>query len=188
MNLIDGYLNMRSLSKNDFIDESITWNNDGLIAVVCDNQEDAIATLHDPLVDRNNLEGRDLRIFDANEGRMIVYNNQPDAIPEFSDHIFDWMWLADKKGWTPPINVIDVISYEFIRKNSADDEYYGLFFLKLPSNIKGIDWIASQIAMDYTNSSNLYHINLKKQLSKYYIYDQNTDVIYDFKTFTRSLQ
>jgi len=188
MNLLDGYLKYRSLSVSAFVEESITWDNIGLIGVICDDQNEAISDLYIPLMAINSLNGRDLRIFDANEDLITVYQNERGAVPEFTDHIFDWMWEEDRDGWTPPSNILDSMSFELIRKEATREGYYALFFFKFPEYLDGVDFTASQIAVDYTYGSTfdeVSHARMKRELFRYYIYNQEENVFYDFKTFTR---
>ena len=56
--------------------------------------------------------------------------------------------------------------------------------------IEGISQSAPEIVMDYTvqkNGPQFYinrrHVDFKRQLYKYYIFDQDTDTFYDFQTY-----
>jgi hypothetical protein len=188
MVLLDGYLNYRSLTIQEFIDESITWTNIGSVGVICDDQEQAISDLYIPLININTANGRDLRIFDANDDLIRVYSQYPDNVPYFSDHIYDWMWEKDNNYEDPPTNVLSNISYELIKDEAIEEGYYSLFFFKFPDHLEGIDFTASQISKDYTYSSTYdqqnKHMRLKRELYKYYIYNQDEERIYDFKTFS----
>jgi hypothetical protein len=176
MELSDGYVVYPSIPPSTFISStSLTWDNRGLIGVIADDQETALTTLGPPIIAANALAGRTVKIFDMIEGE-IVY--------------LQWRLREAKNGGNefPPQNVLDDVSAEFIKRDAIANDYIALFFYKLSDETDSIDKNASEISMDYTYEEytlhNIKHIQLKRELSKYYIYNQDIDIIYDFKTFS----
>ena len=189
MVLRDGYLVYRSMTPSEFIQESLTWTNEKLVSVICDNQVGALNELGPSIITLNFLNDREVRAYDANNSLMLFEQIARDYVPYFSDRIFEFSWrnLAVRNGETPypPTNVNDSINYEFIRKEASEVGYFGLFFIKINPNIQSIDKVASDICMDYTyvSSNNEKHYWLIKNTYKYYIYNQSENKIYDFQTF-----
>jgi len=181
----DGYLNYTELTEAEFIDESITWANTGLITVVCDDQSQAISDLSVSLITKNSENSIDLRIFDADEDVMIYQQISQNVVDFYTDRIYDYMWkrIGDGEIYPrepPTLNVYSDIEYEFIRKDAVNENYNALFFTSISQYAGPLDRSASQLAYSYT------YINLaklKRETCKMYIYNQDTNLFYDFQTF-----
>jgi hypothetical protein len=186
MKFIDGYLNFVKLSEQEFIDESTTWKNNGIICVICDNSEEAISDLSNKIIEKNLEYDREVKIFNALNDKIQILKNKPSRVPYFSDKIFDWMWIEAVNE--PVQDTNDYMSFEFIRKTSKEIGFYSLFFFNYPPYIEYIDKNATQIVLDYTKSfggNNSLHIEMKRECSIYYIYDQENNYFYKFKQFSK---
>jgi hypothetical protein len=191
--LTDGFLDMPQFTEAQFVTESLSWTSQKLVGIVCDDPAQAVATLGPAIVAINLSNGRDVRVFDADEDTMNFLRNELTRVPVRSDKIFDYTWVWDEnyRHGTPvdiPENVQDLINLEYVRKDGDANNFIGAFFIKINEGIEGIDKDASEIVMDYTYhspfvSSNARHRELRREMYQYYIYNQDESFIYDFKTF-----
>jgi hypothetical protein len=189
MKLCDGYLNYQQFTPTEWAEEeALTFTNEGLIGIICDNQEDAFNELTPLLQSTNPI------IYTVDEENSTInYVHLQYDISRFTDKMYDYIWrenLEKEKGYYfPPKNVPGKINFEYLDKQSRKQNFIGVVFIKISDKIKCLDSIASQIANDYTeyqgDNDNARHRRLRCFLSKYYIYNQDENLIYDFIEFER---
>jgi hypothetical protein len=185
----EGYLKYNAFTPTEWVNnESPLFDNSGIIGVVCDDQEAAFNELTPLLGSVNPL------IVTVDEENSLINHNLLDYdIPRFTDKMYDYIWreeIKKTKGFLfAPRNVPGKINFEYLNKQSRIQDFIAVVFIKISDDIDCLDPIASQISYDYTaadgNDSNIRHRLLRCQLSKYYIYNQEENLIYDFIEFQR---
>jgi len=185
MILSDGFLDMPSFTEAEIVTESLTWDNTGLIGIVCDDPATAVANLGADIILENGNNSRDVRVYNANTSEISYLIIGGFNLTPYTDKIFDYSWNpADIVQ-----NQLDLISFELTLKRSQDDGYVAVFFIQINEGIYSLDKDASELVLDYTylcpfGYSNLRYKDLKRNSSRFYIYNQDNDTIYDFKTFS----
>jgi len=190
----DGFLAYPEIQPDLFIDsESLSWTNEGIIGVICDDPGVAAESLGSLIVLANLAEGRDVKVFNFNDGQILYLQVEEERFDQFNDKIHEYKWriIAERDGLSafPNTNELSSINPEIVSQDSKSENYIAVIFNSISNKIKSIDRFASEISMDYTyggdSADHNSHIRLRRELSKYYIYNQDKDTIYDFKTFTR---
>jgi hypothetical protein len=167
---------------------SPSFDNSGLIGVVCDDQALAFNELAPLLFAKNNKI-----ISIDSENSTMNYDEIDKDIPQYTDQMYDYIWREHcertKGYYNSPRNVPDIFNFEYLDNQTRIQDFIGVVFIEISSRIKCLDVLASQIAYDYTASigdnSNLRHKELRNVMSKYYIYNQEEERIYDFMEFQR---
>lgn len=189
MILCDGYLNYQNFTPTEWAEvEALTFTNEGLIGVICDDQEAAFNELT-PILQLTND-----KIYTVDEENSVInhiYINP--GVSRFTDKKYDYIWRENSYKYNgyyfPPKNIPAQIDFEYLDKQSRIKDFIGVVFIKISDKINCIDKNASQIANDYTalqgDDANARHRRLRCFLSKYYIYNQDENLIYDFIEFER---
>jgi len=207
MNLCSGTLSFDSSTVSEFITLSQSFDNTGIVGVICDNAEDAInfetvpgQTLGGDLVNANN----NIVIFNADTDTIIYDFLEAGKISVYTDKIYDYLWrrFLENLNTTHPLsakytnferNVLPIMNaegpmnYQFTRKMFNLTGMIAVMFKSLPKRIDCVSASGVEIINDYTynisNATNRRHIELKRDLHKYYIFDMESELIYDFKTY-----
>jgi len=189
MKLCKGCLIYPHQSPSEWVDnEAPTFTNSGIIGIVCDDQESAFNELAPLLMDLNpNILSVD------SDNSTMLYNSIHPTFSRFTDHMYDYMWAeqAEKLGGygEAPQGVPFKYNFEYLDNQSRIHGFIAVVFIKITDKIKCLDKLASQISLDYTKlrpaDINIRHVELRCQLSKYYIYNQEEGRIYDFMEFQR---
>ena len=90
------------------------------------------------------------------------------------------------KSPSPETNSDGTINISYLQSKHIADSSYAVGFLTIPSDISGIDYMASQIAYDYTYASyyptdrSYKNKEMKRTSNIYYVYDQVENFFYKF--------
>ena len=184
ISLKDNILNLKKFTFSEFLDESLTWNNNTLTGIITEDSEFEMNKFSEDLIIYNDDNNIDLRIFDGTNDNIIYKQLEKFVIPLHLDHIFDYFWKEKiNDGKDPEKFEKSKIIYENLLRNSIDKNFTSLVFISYTKNIKSLSKNAVEIALDYTyeNHNNKRHIELRKFLGKYYILRNN--IFYLFSNF-----
>jgi hypothetical protein len=189
MELSDGFLIYPRVTPAVFVSTvSLTWSAQTSVGVICDDQEGAITELGNSIVAINALAGREARIYDAFIGTRTYLRTGVDHVEQYNDRIYEHRYRDhfESLGFERDVatNTDDLLNFNLIKKESIAEDFIAVEFNKLSNEIKSINKNADEIVLDYTISgftnSNNRHISMARELTKYYIYNQEDGFIYDF--------